>query len=312
MMNLDNSVQMNGTYGAEYYDVQSESVGDTFRVYVAQPGAAVPGKRYPVVYVLDGNLFFATVTEAYRAMAMGGEVPPAIIVGVGYPSSDPADALAKRHRDYTPSQGDEVERIVGSMSQPSGTPPAPGGGPCFAQFLQEELKPGLEARYPVDPDHTTLIGVSLGGLFAAWTLLSAPATFRNYVLCSPSLWWNREEVWMWEQDHAERQTDLAASVFLSAGSLETAAGSRTHLSSITRSLEGPMRESLDRLIGAYDRHGWPRMSELTVELAERLAARGYPGLKIHCHNMPEESHTSVAPSAITRGLRYISGSWIPS
>jgi hypothetical protein len=312
MMNLDNSVQMNGMYRAEYYDVQSKRVGDTLRVYVAPPGAVVPGKRYPVVYVLDGNLFFASVTEAYRAMAMGGEVPPAIIVGVGYPSNDPADAVAKRYRDYTPSRGGEVERIVGSMSQPSGTQPAPGGGPRFAQFLQQELKPGLEARYPVDPDHTTLIGVSLGGLLAAWTLLSVPAAFRNYVLCSPSLWWNREEVWTWDKDHSEQRTDLAASVFLSAGSLETAADSRTHLSRIVRSLEGPMREGLDRLIEAYDRHGWPRMSELTTEFAQRLAARGYPGLKIRCHNMPEESHTSVAPGAITRGLRYISGSWVPS
>jgi predicted alpha/beta superfamily hydrolase len=308
-MQLHDGVTMNGTYGAEYHDVDSANVGDRFRIFVSRPGGPAADRRLPVVYVLDGNLYFAAVTQMYRAMTLGGEVPPAIVIGIGYPSADPVDALSKRQRDYTPSEGAEVEQLMFGMSDPTGSGPGLGGAESFARFLVEELKPALASRYDTDRQDSTLIGVSLGGLFAARILLSAPAEFRRQVLCSPSLWWNREEVWAWDQRYSELHSDLAATVFVSAGSLETAAASRLQLSRMAQAAEGPARAGLERMIATYDLHGWPRMSELTREFADRLAARGYAGLNIHCHNMPDETHTSVAPAAITRGLRYVSGSW---
>lgn len=144
-----------------------------------------------------------------------------------------------------------------------------------------------------------MIFYTKGGLFGSWTLLTSADTFRNFILCSPSFWWNQEEIWSIEELRASRKSELTADVFLSAGTLETAEGSRTQLTTMSNNLDGVAREGIDRLIAAYDQYGWPRMSEICTEFAERLRARAYPNLRIHCHNLPDESHTSGSP----RGYR---------
>jgi predicted alpha/beta superfamily hydrolase len=42
------------------------------------------------------------------------------------------------------------------------------GAANFLRFVTEELKPLLILKYAIDDSDETLIGVSLGGLFAAW------------------------------------------------------------------------------------------------------------------------------------------------
>ena len=237
-------------------------------------------------------------------------MPQSVIVGVGYPSEDPTVALVMRQRDYTFSPGGEVEDLVSRMVDPSPIPLL-GGADAFLDFLTSELMPTLSNRYPIDAENATLVGVSLGGLFAGWTLLTTPDAFRDYVLCSPSFWWNQEEIWSVKQQSSSNYADLPASVFLSAGTLETAEGSRSQLIAMSETLEGDMRKGVDAMIGAYDRNGWPRMSELTTEFARRLNERRYASLRVHCHNMPDETHTSVAPGAIARGFRFLAKSWTP-
>jgi len=63
-----------------------------------------------------------------------------------------------------------------------------GGGARFQAFLTEELRPFLEARYPLDPHQASLVGHSFGGLFAANVLAESPRAFDAYVIASPSVW----------------------------------------------------------------------------------------------------------------------------
>jgi predicted alpha/beta superfamily hydrolase len=86
--------------------------------------------------------------------------------------------------------------------------------------------PELRARYSIDADEPTFIGSSLGGLFGAWVLLTAPSTFRRYILASPALFWNDEEVWRWEEECARTHDDIRATVFVGTGALETPAATR--------------------------------------------------------------------------------------
>jgi len=60
-----------------------------------------------------------------------------------------------------------------------------------------------------------------------------------------------------------------------------------------------------------DEHGWPRTTDLPRELAAKLKSRNYQGLRIHCHNMPDETHMSVSPAVLCRGLRYVFDQWQP-
>src|SRR5690348_7062441 len=105
----DAATVMNGLLASEYFDLASQSVGDTFRIFVARPAFAGPG-RYPLILTADGNTAFTLVTSIHRTLALG-PIPPAYVVGVGYPTeSGFAQAIQKRNRDYAPTDGGEYAR----------------------------------------------------------------------------------------------------------------------------------------------------------------------------------------------------------
>ncbi|HHB79734.1 MAG TPA: alpha/beta hydrolase, partial [Saprospiraceae bacterium] len=61
----------------------------------------------------------------------------------------------------------------------------------FIKFIEQELQPFIERNYRTTPEKT-LIGQSLGGLLATEILFTKPDMFDNYIIVSPSLWWNDE------------------------------------------------------------------------------------------------------------------------
>jgi predicted alpha/beta superfamily hydrolase len=300
---MSNTVTMTGLLDAEYFDVDSECVGDTFRIFVAKPSFVPPGK-YPALYIVDGNGLFLLATAIQRMLALGAECPPAYVIGIGYPTQGGyMAAVAKRNRDYAPTDGGDYAR---AMLNSSVSP----GGQAFLRFIREELKPLLEARYDIDPGDATFFGCSLGGLIGAWTLLTAPETFQRYILASPTISWNQEEVWQWERAYASSHRDLRATVFVSAGSAEAPEIARANAVEIAEN--SPMvRAQVESIIAWCDQHGWPRTTDLPHELAARLRSRNYTGLRIHAHTMPDETHMSVAPAILSRGLRYVFDHWQP-
>jgi tetratricopeptide (TPR) repeat protein len=64
-----------------------------------------------------------------------------------------------------------------------------GGGDKFLEFMEKELIPYVEEKYPVT-GYRTFVGHSFGGLAAVHALFSAPELFNNYVAIDPSLWWD--------------------------------------------------------------------------------------------------------------------------
>lgn len=309
MLNLGKATRIAGFQAAEFYDVRAKANGESYRIHVASPLTIEPGRRYPVIYVLDGNLYFGMVMQIQRLMAMvAGEVPPAFVVSVGCAVEDLMGAdMLQRHRDLTPTTGGEFEAAVSGFVGATER----GGAARFLEFLKKELKPAVEAAYPVDANDSTIMGASFGGLFPTWVLLTQPDSFRRYVIVSPSLWWERESVWAWEEAAATDRKDVNASVFISAGSLETADMIRERHQQMRQSTYGPWRTRIDAMAAAYDKYGYTKMAELTPVLATKLKSRGYKSLRVHCHNMPDETHTSVPAGAFARGLRYVFGSWDP-
>ena len=306
MSEFEKSNEMNGLFAAEYRDMTASSNGETYRIFVAQPMPAEPNKKYPIIYVLDGNAQFGTVMEAQRMMAMAGELPPAFVVGIGYAFDDGfGTAMAVRNRDLTPNAGGEVERLIQAATDPGYTV-APGGATAFLDLIRHELGPALESTYPVQPGDTTLVGMSLGGLFSTWVLLTQPESFNRYVIASPSLWWNREQVWDWEEALAARQRELPASVFLSAGALETVEDNKA-LALTFLTATAASQEQLDERIAIMDENGWIRLAEIVPEFAVKLKSRAFRGLRLHGQIFEDETHMSVFPAAVSRGLRYVFG-----
>lgn len=72
-------------------------------MFVAWPRVGKPRTDgYPVVYVFDGNTMFASVAQRARGAGLVVELKQAVIVGVGYPTDDPAVIERERIFDLSP------------------------------------------------------------------------------------------------------------------------------------------------------------------------------------------------------------------
>jgi hypothetical protein len=245
----------------ELHFVSSEIVGDQFKICIALPkNYAETKKKYPVVYLLDANIFFGLVTDAARLLQFGQGIPEIVIVGIGYPND--TQHLTLRNRDYGPT--------------PYDMPEIAGGAEHFLAFLRQELQPYLHERYRIDPDETVLVGDSTGGLFALYTLFHQPEAFTRYIIGSPSIYWDDAVTFEYEARYAATHTDLPVTMFLSVGALE-----------------------------AIFEPEFAAMVANVTKLTEILTARKYPGLKLISHIFEDETHLSVIPATMSRGLRAV-------
>lgn len=199
--------------GSERYLMKANATGIEYQVEVALPsGYQTSGKRYPVFYVLDGNLAFTTLVDTYRMLRIDNAVPELILVGIGYPEDDPAVYTpayhASRSRDYTHTSFDSS--LAGS-----------GGARAFLSFVATELIPVIDGRYRTDPTDRGLGGHSLGGLFTTYALLTEPTVFRRYWIGSPSLWWDGKAIFKALAPARARPNQPTGRAFLTVGALET-------------------------------------------------------------------------------------------
>ncbi|MEM7201565.1 MAG: alpha/beta hydrolase-fold protein [Planctomycetota bacterium] len=266
--------------------LRASAIDQEFGVWVARP---VPGARpMPaapprVLYVLDANLMFGTAVEMTRLMhQLFAELPPLLVVGIAYPDGDLRTVGELRNRDFTPSADPMYEELARRIPDFEPVLPADermGHARRFLGFLTDEVRPFIAARYDVAAKESILFGSSLGGLFTVWTLLTQPDAFASYIAASPALWWNDRELFRLEEQRASRADDLAARVFVGVGSEEEATGA-------------PWAERL-------------RMVTNLTHMTASLWGRGYPSLQLQEQVFDHETHTSVVPAVLTRGLRSI-------
>jgi len=136
-------------------------------------------RRYPVLYLLDGDAHFHSVTGLLQILGTGVNgtfVLPEMIV-IAIPNTD-------RTRDMTPTHV-----LNGVDGKPSPFFKTSGGMANFLQFIKSELIPKVEGTYRAAP-YRVLVGHSLGGITAINALYTVPETFNAYVAIDPSLWWD--------------------------------------------------------------------------------------------------------------------------
>lgn len=271
--------------GATQVDLPSKITGRTYRIFIALPSAPPPPGGYPVVYLTDGNGLFGTAATQMM-LRQFGELRPAIIVGIGYPVSNAMQTLVLRNRDLTPPT--PTDKIPAPLLTLAGGPAGFGGADLFYRFIVEELRPALAATYRTDPQDQTLFGDSLGGLFTLHVLFRHPESFRTFVAASPSIWWNDAAVLADEPALAAKIVAGKASprVLITVGGLEQPASPG---GGAARSEKG----------------GTGHMIDNARDLAARLAAlRGGPDYVARFQIFPDETHGSVIPAAISRGLGF--------
>ncbi len=268
--------------GSEVHLLHSEAVGDDFEISVFAPPPGVEGPL-PIVYFTDANIGVGMAANIVNLLQLGAEIPPVRLVCIGYPIGDDLTQWARlRTRDFTATDDAALESGLAAMA---GVEVRGGGADAFLEFLTGELRPWVESNYEVTDD-STLIGHSDGGLFATYTLLHRPSSFRRYVIGSPSLCWNRNVSTAYEAQYAETHDDLDATVFLCAGADEEV------LPPALPAL------AVEQLRGADT-------AELTRRLGTSLASRGYPSLRLTTRIFPEETHFTILPILGGQGLRAV-------
>lgn len=168
-------------YQGEQDSLYSETLKENrkFFVYVPQQMSSIKmaEERFPVLYLLDARSQFAHTSQTMNALSGPAmSIPATIIVSI---------LNTNRTRDLTPthSNGD----FPGLDASDSG------GGNAFLDFIEKELIPYIDQKYRTTP-YRTLVGHSLGGLFAAHTLATRPHLFHNYISLDPSLIWDNATV----------------------------------------------------------------------------------------------------------------------
>jgi predicted alpha/beta superfamily hydrolase len=173
------------------------------------------GRRYPVVYLNDGQNLFESATsftgvewqvdETADRLIREGAVPPMMIVGMDNTGKD-------RLREYMPhrSMNPMMLRVQGRH---------------YPDFLIKEVMPFVARNYRVatGPENTGLGGSSLGALIALYTAMARPGVIGRLLLESPSLWVSNRQtlkesrsVRMWPER-----------IFLAAGTAEAGNAERS-------------------------------------------------------------------------------------
>ena len=168
------------------HTLQSRIFGNTRTIRVLLPpgydAAENRSRRYPVLYMLDGqNLFDACLSDVshqewgmdetvYRLIGEQ-KIPPLIVVGVDHAGKD-------RGHEYLP-----YKDYGGSpfMAKPAGK--------HFPDFLTSEVMPLVDDQYRTLPGQasTGIGGSSYGGVASLYALLAKPDNFGYALIESPSL-----------------------------------------------------------------------------------------------------------------------------
>jgi predicted alpha/beta superfamily hydrolase len=139
------------------------------------------------------------------------------------------------------------------------------------------VDPFVRKRFDVEDEGATLFGSSMGGLFTTYALLNPPDAFDNYLAVSPALWWNDGE--LMKVEPTDPTSGKNPRVFFAAGGLE----------------EAPHVPMLARF----------RLISNARDMAGRLVELGWPEGQGTFEEIPGETHASVVPVALTRGLRAV-------
>lgn len=174
------TVSNNLTIGDQLH-FHSDILGEkrTLNVYLPLSYHPDSSHLYPVIYLLDGSMnedfmHISGLTQ-FSSFSWINLMPESIVVGI---------ANIDRKHDFTfPTENQEMKTQF----------PTTGGSAGFIRFLQEEVIPMISARYHCN-DSRTLLGQSLGGLLASEILLTHPDMFSNYLIVSPSLWWDDQSL----------------------------------------------------------------------------------------------------------------------
>ncbi len=142
------------------------------------PDYATSQKKYPVIYMQDGQNLFDNMTSFSGEWGVDETLDElykqkynsAIIVGI-------SNGSLSRNNEYSPWKNVTY---------------GGGEGDAYLQFIVETLKPHIDSNYRTlsNPENTALIGSSLGALIATYGGCKYPEVFGKIGALSPAYWYS--------------------------------------------------------------------------------------------------------------------------
>jgi len=164
---------MQGLGNARYHRLSSTILQRDFHIFVRLPEtySELKEAEFPTVYLLDGGITFPLLSGYYRYLSLAGDVPDAILVGIGY-GTELLEEGNFRGTDFTAASSERAHY---------------GGAPRFQAVLRKELLPLVETEYRADAARRVLFGQSLGGQFVLYTAQTDPGLFYGHIASNPAL-----------------------------------------------------------------------------------------------------------------------------
>lgn len=249
--------------------IYSQVLNESRTIYIQLPADYNPmkNKKYPVVFILDGEVFLPTLSDV-QSYYSGGFTPEMVLVGIAN--------VNNRTRDLTTSK----------ITEKYGMPFKDENGEArnFLNFIEEELIPFVENKYPVT-NYRTLIGHSYGGLFTIYTLLNKPGLFANYLAIDPSLDWDNQKLLADGQNKLSGNNYNGKSLFMSLGG-------QLHMQNSKIMIDNVMQDSSDFTLFARSNIAF---SDIVVQNEQN-------GLAFYWKFYPNDLHGTIAFPSIMDGL----------
>jgi predicted alpha/beta superfamily hydrolase len=169
-----------------------------------------------------------------------------------------------------------------------------GGAAALLEFIETDLKPWIDDTYGVSSQDACYFGHSLGGLFGTWVLLKTPATFGTYIIGSPSLWWNDDQVLEEAQKMTVPLRPPPRAVYFGVGAFETHQGRVREAANLP---EPERSKASDRYVDMV----------ADTERMVDLVRQRIDGVDLYFDIFPNEFHITVPFLILSRGLRRVLG-----
>lgn len=185
-----------------------------YELYVKLPESYSDTTTHPVIYYTDA-MWHVEILSGTAEFIM----EDAILVGISWQKDINPDLVAER--------GAHVSRFRDYSFRPHSNPEIQakyqlGQANKHLDFIRTDVIPYVETNYRTDPSNRAYFGYSMGGEFGTYVLLTAPDTFKNYILGSPSL--RAEDFPDLKEINSAAAKNLNANVFISYGTLEKESG----------------------------------------------------------------------------------------
>jgi predicted alpha/beta superfamily hydrolase len=225
-------------------------------------------EKYAVIYLLDGFSLKSTIEAVYDNYR-GHYLPHMILVGVSNRTN--------RTRDLTTSQ---IQIRRGSAMDAE-----TGGAGSFTKFIEQELIPYIDSKYPTLA-YRTLIGHSYAGLFTINMLVNHGHLFQNYIAIDPSLDWNDQKLLKQAKEKFKTADYSGKSLFVSL------AAEQLHMHNESITIDNIMSDTSEFTLFARS----------IIDFSNFATAQNQNGLNFLWDVYPEDLHGTVPLPSMRDGL----------